>query len=183
MLKATVSCHAIISTLLKINALEVSNEVEKCMKIENGICMANDYDKRQMPSMPITIKVSITILTLTEIDDKLATVEFLSYVFLERQDPRLLKICGENIIDRTTLLDNNMITLSAEWANEIWQPDLFITGLKDLKQAKYKSNTGKDERLDFTSIPKVLQGFCLLKKLSFYFLQLCGCKTQLKIYH
>ena len=159
MLKATVSCHAIISTLLKINALEVSNEVEKCMKIENGICMPNDYDKRQLPSMPITIKVSITILTLTEIDDKLATVEFLSYVILEWQDPRLLKIFGQNIIDRTTLLDNNIITLSAEWANDIWQPDLFITGLKDLKQAKYKSNTGKDEGLNFILSPKSCKAF------------------------
>ena len=91
-LKKTVSCHAIISTLLTINAFEVTNDVKNCMKIENGICMPNNYNKQQMPSMPITIKVSISILTLTEIDDKLATVEFLSYIILVWQDPRLLRI-------------------------------------------------------------------------------------------
>ena len=137
-LKKTVSCHAIISTLLTINAFEVTNDVKNCMKIENGICMPYNYNKRQMPSMPITIKVSISILTLTEIDDKLATVEFLSYVILVWQDPRLLRI-NDGIIDRTTLLDNDLITLGEEWANELWQPDLFVAGLKDLKQAKYRN--------------------------------------------
>ena len=94
--------------------------------------------------MPITIEVSISILTLTEIDDKLATVEFLSYVILAWQDPRLMKVSDDNIIDQVTMLDNSWVLLSEEWANEIWQPDLYITNLKELKLAKFKSNTGNN---------------------------------------
>ena len=118
--------------------------------------MPNSYNKQKIPSMPITIEVSISILTLTEIDDKLATVEFLSYVILAWQDPRLMKVSDDNIIDQVTMLDNSWVLLSEEWANEIWQPDLYITNLKKLKLAKFKSNTGNNI---FNFILKVLQSF------------------------
>ena len=143
-LTAIISQIAIISILQDVTALEVNNYAENCKKFQNGICMPNSYNKQKIPSMPITIEVSISILTLTEIDDKLATVEFLSYVILAWQDPRLMKVSDDNIIDQVTMLDNSWVLLSEEWANEIWQPDLYITNLKKLKLAKFKSNTGNN---------------------------------------
>ena len=62
------------------------------------------------------------------------------------------------------MLDNSWVLLGEEWANEIWQPDLYITNLKELKLAKFKSNTG-NYILNF--ILKVLQSFSLLDKLEF----------------
>ena len=161
LLKAIVSWQVIFSILHDVTTFEVSNNAENCKKLQNGICMLHSYDKQQIPSMPITIKVSISILTLTEIDDKLATVEFLSYVILTWQDPRLLKISDDNIIDQVTLLDNNWVLLGEEWANKIWQPDLYITGLKELKLAKFKSSAGMKV---FYSILKVLKGHSWVEK-------------------
>ena len=155
-LTAIISQIAIISILQDVTALEVNNYAENCKKFQNGICMPNSYNKQKIPSMPITIEVSISILTLTEIDDKLATVEFLSYVILAWQDPRLMKVSDDNIIDQVTMLDNSWVLLSEEWANEIWQPDLYITNLKELTLAKFKSNTGNNI---FNFILKVLQSF------------------------
>ena len=151
LLRVIINYQAIISIWRDFNTLAVNSNGDNCIMIENGICMPHSYNKRHMPSMPISIEVAISILTLTEVDDKLATVEFLGYVLLVWQDPRLLKI-SNNITDRTSMLDNNWILLSEEWTNKIWQPDLFITGMKDLKHTKWKSNNGNAWSVSLISI-------------------------------
>ena len=141
LLRVIVNYQAIFSIWSDFDTLAMNNNGDNCIMIENGICMPHNYNKRQMPSMPIPIEVAISILTLTEVDDQLATVEFLGYIMLVWQDPRLLKI-GGNFTDRTSLVENNWILLNEEWSNKIWQPDIFIIGMKDLKLTKWKSNNG-----------------------------------------
>ena len=140
LLRIIISYQAVISICSDFDALAVNINGNRanCILIENGICMPYDYNKQQMPSMPISIEVTITILTLTEVDDKLGTVEFLGDIMLAWQDPRLCKISGR--ITDQTLLDNGWIELSEQWLNNIWQPDIFISGMKDLKLTKWKSN-------------------------------------------
>ena len=141
LLRVVINYLAIVSIWSYFDTLAMNSNGDNCKMFENGICMPHNYNKRQMPSMPISIDVAISILTLTEVDDKLATVEFLGYIMLAWQDPRLLKI-GGNLTDRTSLVENNWILLNEEWSNKIWQPDIFIIGMKTLKLTKWKSNNG-----------------------------------------
>ena len=139
LLRVIINYQAIINIWSDCDALAVNSNGDNCILIENGICMPHNYNKHQIPSMPISIDVTISILTLTEVEDKLATVEFLSNILLAWQDPWLLKI-NDNITDRSSLLDSDWILLSEQWSNEIWQPDIFIAGIKDLKLIKWYNN-------------------------------------------
>ena len=51
----------IIGVLQVANAQEGNNIAIECIKIQNGICMPKGYNKQQIPSMPITVKVMINI--------------------------------------------------------------------------------------------------------------------------
>ena len=135
----------IIGVLQVANAQEGNNIAIECIKIQNGICMPKGYNKQQIPSMPITVKVMINIITLTEIDDKLATVDILTYIKLAWKDPGLLKLPDtvSGITDCISLLGSKWILLSKDWLEKIWQPDVFIYGMKGVELPKWTTGTGK----------------------------------------
>ena len=106
-----------------------------CKIRSNGVCLPLGYDKHQIPSIPITIHVSIDVLSITNVDDRLAVVDLLAYLSLKWEDSRLLRGYDHEIADTTG--DPEWILLNKEWLKELWFPDLFIYGMKKTNLPKF----------------------------------------------
>ena len=70
-----------------VNGKLMKQEDMTCTK--NGICLPDNYDTNEVPSKPINIDVTISIVQINEIDDVHATVNVIAWLTFEWEDIRV----------------------------------------------------------------------------------------------
>ena len=87
------------------------------------------------------VQVSIKLDEITKVDDVLDTVHMVAYINVGWADNRLTKSGNYKNLTTEPSQDNGSIEkvdfVSLEWQDNLWLPDLCISGLQDLKMATF----------------------------------------------
>ena len=114
----------------------VTQEKMACPK--NGICLPENYDTTEVPSKPINIDVTISIVQINEIDDVHATVSIIAWLTFEWEDIRVKSKNGTESEERGYL--NGLLVDKAQ-REKLWTPDTYYYKLKDLDRGPSDSGS------------------------------------------
>ena len=104
------------------------NESLKSMTCyNNGICFSEDYDKNKIPSKPINIDVTISIVQINQVDDLHATVDIKAWITSEWKDHRITSRNHSGSRDGGYLTGH---LLNTTWLEKLWTPDIYFYRLK-----------------------------------------------------
>ena len=94
----------------------------------NGICLSENYDINKIPSKPINIDVTISIVQINEIDDLKSTVDIIAWMTYEWED---IHVVSRNV---TTSMDRGYISglLDNSWLRKLWIPNIYYYRLKGI---------------------------------------------------
>ena len=95
---------------------------------DNGICLSENYDINKIPTKPINIDMTISIVQINEIDDVKATLDVIAWMTYEWEDIHVVSINDTKSLDGgyiSGLLDNS-------WFGKLWTPDIYYYRLKGI---------------------------------------------------
>ena len=94
----------------------------------NGICLSENYDINKIPSKPINIDVTISIVQINEIDDLKSTVDIIAWMTYEWED---IHVVSRNC---ATSMDGGYISglLDNSWFKKLWAPTIYYYKLKEI---------------------------------------------------
>ena len=108
---------------------------------DNGICLSENYDINKIPSKPINIDVTISIVQINEIDDLKSTVDVIAWMTYEWKDIHVVSRNG------TTSMDGGYISgfLDNSWFKKLWTPTIYYYRLKEisLTETSKRSSVGE----------------------------------------
>ena len=110
---------------------ETYNKKDSCVHVTRGICLPHGYDKSQSPKLPISIKTELEVTKITDINDRLSTIQILMYLTIDWVDDRIT-YTQTNFSDTSNNWGKE-IQLDSYWTQHLWFPDLFVYRMKHLK--------------------------------------------------
>ena len=114
----------------------MQQEEMTCTK--NGICLPENYDTTEVPSKPINIDVTFSIVQINEIDDVHATVNVIAWLTFEWEDIRVKSKNGTKSVERGYLKGLQLDKVQRE---KLWTPDTYYYKLKDLDRGPSDSGS------------------------------------------
>lgn len=135
---------AILAMLVLSSNPTVGTAVSKECRIEtSGFCLSKKYDKFQKPNGTlngaeaengtINVKAKFMVEQITDVEDKEFTISILTYLSLYWADSRLEHKTHGTGNDPTDYGTPEDVPLTFAWADELWQPDVFVEKMQSLK--------------------------------------------------
>ena len=119
------------------------NETISCKIETSGFCLPKKYDKFQKPNGiingaeaengTINVKAKFMVEQITDVEDKEFTISILTYLSLYWADSRLEHKTHGTGNDPTDYGTPEDVPLTFAWADELWQPDVFVEKMQSLK--------------------------------------------------
>ena len=101
-----------------------SEQPSRCVYAANGLCLPRGYNNLRKPNEHQDVDVMIRVAQISEVSDKHATVDLLTWLTLTWEDNRLI------LIDENETLP--FYDLQYEWLHKLWLPDVYVVGLKEV---------------------------------------------------
>ena len=127
-----------------VGAVVRRNETMSCKIETSGFCLPKKYDKFQKPNGilngaeaengTINVKAKFMVEQITDVEDKEFTISILTYLSLYWADSRLEHKTHGTGNDPTDYGTPEDVPLTFAWAEELWQPDVFVEKMQSLKQ-------------------------------------------------
>ena len=128
--------NLVLQNVAFVNGKLMKQEDTTCTK--NGIYLPKNYDTNEVPSKPINIDVTISIVQINEIDDVHATVNFIAWLTFEWEDIRVKSKNGTKSEERGYLKG---LQLDKAQKEKLWTPDTYYYKLKDLDRGPSDSGS------------------------------------------
>ena len=128
-------------TIILLLAMQIHTQNDHFTCFNNGICLSENYDINKIPSKPINIDVTISIVQINEINDLKATVDVIAWMTYEWEDIHVVSRNG------TTSMDGGFISglLDNIWFKKLWTPTIYYYRLKEisLTETSKRSSVGE----------------------------------------
>ena len=101
-----------------------SEQPSRCIYAANGLCLPMGYNNLRKPNEYQDVNVMIRVAQISEVSDKHATVDLLTWLTFTWEDNRLI------IMDENKIL--SYYDLQHDWLQNLWLPDVYVVGLKEV---------------------------------------------------